>query len=50
MEKVVWVTADYFADSDLNKNVFSVITRHFEIYWIILEGALDNTVHYYKIR
>lgn len=37
-KKIAWITADYYADTDLNYEVMSIISNYYEIYWIIIEG------------
>ena len=39
MKRIIWITADYFADSDLNLEVLSIVSNRYEIYWFVLEGA-----------
>lgn len=39
MKRIIWITADYFADSDLNLEVWSLVSNRYEIYWFVLEGT-----------
>lgn len=45
MKKIVWVTADYFADTDLNIDVMTKVTSCFKVLWIVLEGKTPYFEH-----
>lgn len=45
MKTIVWITADYFADSDLNREVMFKVSSKFKIVWIILEGKTPYFKH-----
>ena len=45
MKKIAWVTADYFAETDLNMEVMSNVSSRFKIMWIILEGKSPYFKH-----
>lgn len=38
MKRIVWVTADYFAETDLNYGVLAKVSAVYEIFWFVLEG------------
>lgn len=52
MKKIVWITADYFAETDLNMDVMSKVSSQYKIVWIILEGKTPYFGHdaYSKIQ
>lgn len=38
MKRVLWITADYFADCDLNHEIMEYVSKNFLIHWLVLEG------------
>lgn len=45
MKKIAWVTADYFADTDLNYEIFKGICSEYDVDWYIIEGSKPYFTH-----
>lgn len=45
MKRIVWITADYFSETDLNFDVLANISIEYEIFWIVLEGRTPYFEH-----